>query len=270
MIKIKVFDGTNTSEVELNENIIPVNYKTNIGNDHLFKVENLKIEGYIVNIVRPDCEGRFPVMYLLPGLGGYPDEWLWSHYNLRSIVSNLLADGKIKECVYVLPQVVRSLNENDDEKRSDFHNFANVLKELIMPEIEKKPYVLAGKENTGIGGLSYGGKAALYIAYKMQQSFSVVAAFEPSPGLLDVKNDKGEKTVDGLIHNINDFSFHDFKYVFIGAGDDDKTVGKFPESYFERLHRNSQPNTFCILKGGHDSTPITKQFYIFAQNGKII
>jgi enterochelin esterase-like enzyme len=89
---------------------------------------------------------RFPVLYLLHGGGDIDNGWVeMGRANL--IMDNLLADGKAKPMIIVMP------NQFTSSGGADSAPFAKDFVGDIVPYIEKNYRTLAGSRNNAIGGL---------------------------------------------------------------------------------------------------------------------
>src|SRR5687768_1610169 len=105
---------------------------------------------------------KYPVLYLLHGIGGDEKEWL-NGAKPQVILDNLYAKGKIKPMIVVMPNG-RAMKDDraggnvfDTAKVRAFATFEKDLLNDLIPFIEKKYPVLKDRENRAIAGLSMGG-----------------------------------------------------------------------------------------------------------------
>jgi enterochelin esterase family protein len=139
---------------------------------------------------------KYPVFYLLHGSGDCDDSWT-SVGRAGFILDNLLAAGKIKPMIVVMPAghtsnaatgargapapaaaaggAVAPQAAARDEFLEDFVG-------SVMPYVEKNYRVIAGREHRAVAGLSMGGSQALNIAFTHLDKFAYVGVF--SSGLL--------------------------------------------------------------------------------------
>ena len=118
-----------------------------------------------------DASVQFPVFYLLHGYGD--DEGAWSQFGFaHRIADNLLANGKMKPMIIVMPN-------GHATKRGDDASKAELLDEII-PLVEQNYRVKAGAKNRAIAGLSMGGARSLMIGLNNLDKFSWVAVFSAS------------------------------------------------------------------------------------------
>jgi len=224
------------------------------------------------NIILPpryDESKKYPVLYLLHGIGGDHNEWLGAEP--VNVLSNLVAEGEAKEMIVVIPNVRARANDAGDpqdiytlEHYKAFDNFINDLRDDLMPYIEANYPVLKGKENTAVAGLSMGGRESLFIGCSMPEVFGYIGAFTPAPGLLAYTNfgvsEDGLFTTETLTLPKGSNNF-----VMINAGISDEIVSIWPETYHKTLDANGVENTFYVTDGGHDFTVWKNGLYNFAK-----
>lgn len=222
----------------------------------------------VMILLPPDYteEKKYPVLYLLHGIGGDENEWAGGRPTW--VIGNLIHAGEAAEMIVVMPNV--RARENDRANASDmytpahfqaFDNFINDLRNDLMPYMEANFSVAKGRENTAIAGLSMGGRESLYIGLTMQDTFGYIGAFCPAPGVLPYNVEKGL------------FLTADFKaaegydtYILINAGKTDGVVGAWPKTYADTLTANGTANTFYVTNGGHDFAVWKHGLYNFARN----
>ena len=129
---------------------------------------------------------RYPVLYLLHG--GGMNETLWTESGRANLIlDNLVADGKLKPLIIVMPYGYAyapgsPLAEGDDAAKRQRDGFSRDLLEDLMPFVESNYRVYADREHRAIAGLSLGGGQALGIGLGHTDVFSRVAAFSSSVG----------------------------------------------------------------------------------------
>ena len=120
---------------------------------------------------------KYPVLYLLHGNGQIEASWTWTG-KANMILDNLIADGKSKPMVVVMP-----FGHTQREIKPDVPPPADPLaieKELlteVKPEVEKKYRVLTDREHRAIGGLSMGAAQSWSIGLHNLDQFAYIAAF---------------------------------------------------------------------------------------------
>lgn len=222
-------------------------------------------------ILPPDYnkDKRYPVLYLLHGIGGDQNEWLGAEP--VNVISNLIAAGDVTEFIAVIPNVRARANDEGNpqdiytkEHFEAFDNFINDLKENLMPFVEENFPVLKGRENTAIAGLSMGGRETLYIGCSMPETFGYIGAFTPAPGLLPYTN--FGVTEEGLFTDKTlGISLDGGHFVMINAGESDKIVSIWPMTYHETLEKNGVNHMFYVTEGGHDFVVWKNGLYNFVR-----
>lgn len=199
---------------------------------------------------------KYPVLYLLHGIGGDENEWLLG--KPEYILSNLISEEEALEMIVVFPNVRArkgDLGNLDDiftlQHFKAFDNFINDLTNDLMPYMEKNYKIKAGRNNTAIAGLSMGGRESLYIGFKLYKTFGYIGAFCPSFGIFKYSNNGVSE--DGL------FTENNFKIpcdletlIMIVKGKDDKIVLNEPVRHHNALVKNGVEHIYYEVEGGHD------------------
>lgn len=141
------------------------------------------------NIILPPnytTEKKYPVLYMLHGIGGDQNEWLTG--SPQYIIGNMIAKGLAKEMILVIPNCRArendaATNEYSLEHYAAFDNFINDLKSSLMPYIKDHYSIAEGRENTAIVGYSMGGRESLNIGLHMPETFGYIAALSPGFGV---------------------------------------------------------------------------------------
>ena len=165
-----------------------------------------------------DASKKYPVLYLLHGIGGDEREWLQGVPNI--IMDNLYADGKAAEMIIVMPN--GRAQENDRAEGNvyatapAFAAFEHDLLGDLIPFIEGKYNVYTYKMHRAIAGLSMGGGQSLNFGLGHMDVFAFVGGFSSAPNtntpevlIPDVEKTKAENKLlwmvcgskDGLMYN---------------------------------------------------------------------
>ena len=103
---------------------------------------------------------KYPVLYLLHGIGGDQKEWL-NGGQPQVILDNLFADKKIEPMIVVMPNG-RAMKDDRvgknmmaPDKVQAFATFEKDLLNDLIPFIEKKYPVIKDREHRAIAGLSW-------------------------------------------------------------------------------------------------------------------
>ena len=129
---------------------------------------------------------KYPVLYLLHGIGGDEKEWLNGGHP-QVILDNLYAENKIEPMIVVLPNG-RAMKDDratgnifDKEKVEAFATFEKDLLNDLIPFIEKKYPVMKDREHRAIAGLSMGGGQSLNFGLGNLDKFAWVGGFSSAP-----------------------------------------------------------------------------------------
>jgi len=119
----------------------------------------------------------YPVLYLLHGNNDTPVGWtMVGKANL--IADNLIAEGKAEDMIIVMPfghSVPYSSSR--EARRGNTALFERYLLGEVIPMIEDRYRVAAGRENRALAGLSMGGMQSTAIGFSNLDLFSSIAAF---------------------------------------------------------------------------------------------
>ena len=161
---------------------------------------------------------KYPVLYLLHGIGGDEREWLQGVPNV--ILDNLIAEGKAADMIIIMPN--GRAQENDRAEGNvyatapAFANFEFDLLNDLIPFVESKFNVYTDKMHRAIAGLSMGGGQSLNFGLAHMDVFAYVGGFSSAPNtntpevlIPDVEKTKAENTLlwmvcgnkDGLMYN---------------------------------------------------------------------
>ncbi len=223
-----------------------------------------------VNVFVPknyDANKKYPVLYLLHGIGG--NEWEWFGGAPNEVISNLVAENAFPEAIVVIPNIrVRHKSVVQEppffsvEHFREFDAFLEEYQTSLKPEIESRFSIAPGRESRAIAGLSMGGRESLHLGLKLCSEFAFIGAFEPAPGLLPYADE--ESLFNAQTLTLPD-EYKNSTYVFITKGDQDGVVRDWPKTYAETLKKNGVDPHFTELHGGHDFKVWKESLYRFAK-----
>jgi enterochelin esterase family protein len=126
---------------------------------------------------------RYPVLYLLHGNGDTEAEWT-SFGRANFILDNLLADGKIKPMLVVMPfgHTVPPQELSSGTRSRNTQLMEEDLLKNVIPAVETRYRTAAGPKNRAIAGLSMGGGQSSFIGLGNLDVFSWVAVFSAGSG----------------------------------------------------------------------------------------
>jgi enterochelin esterase-like enzyme len=131
---------------------------------------------------------RYPVLYLLHGIGGNQDEWR-GYVRAHIVLDNLLADRAAVPMIVVMPNG-RALADDrvppaeqtfTPEHIAGFAQFERDLLESLVPAIDRTYPTLAERGKRAIAGLSMGGGQALNFGLAHLETFAWVGGFSSAP-----------------------------------------------------------------------------------------
>jgi enterochelin esterase-like enzyme len=202
---------------------------------------------------------KYPVLYLLHGIGGDEKEWL-NHGSPQVILDNLYADGKIEPMIVVMPNG-RAMKDDRAignvmalDKQEAFANFEKDLLNDLIPFIEKEYPVLKDRENRAIAGLSMGGGQSLNFGLGNLDMFAWVAGFSSAPNT---------KEPEILVPDPQ-AAREKLKLLWISCGDADNLL-RFSERTHQYLVKNDVPHIYYIEPGGHDFKVWKNGLYMFSK-----
>jgi enterochelin esterase family protein len=144
---------------------------------------NLKTDRMVYVYTPPGYESgkqKYPVLYLLHGNGQIEASWTWTG-RANVILDNLLAEGKVKPMVVVMPygHVPRDI-KTASPAPAPVNDPAAIEKELltaVKPLVETRYRVLTDRNHRAIGGLSMGAGQSMSIGLHNLDQFAYIAAF---------------------------------------------------------------------------------------------
>ena len=137
---------------------------------------------------------KYPVLYLLHGIGGDEYEWLRDGGNPNIILDNLYALKRIQPMIVVMPN---GRAAKDDSRRGNtmsaekVQGFATFEKDFIndlIPFIQKKYNVHTDADNRAVAGLSMGGGQSLNFGLGNLDVFHWVGGFSSAPNTKQPKD----------------------------------------------------------------------------------
>lgn len=204
-------------------------------------------------------EKKYPVLYLLHGIGGDEKEWL-NGGKPQVILDNLYADKKIEPMIVVMPNG-RAMKDDraggnifDSAKVQAFATFEKDLLHDLIPYIEKKYPILTDRESRAIAGLSMGGGQSLNFGLGNLDKFAWVGGFSSAPNT---------KKPEELFPDA-EAAKSKLKLLWISCGDNDRLI-TFSKRTHDYLIEKKIPHIYYIEPGGHDFKVWKNGLYMFSQ-----
>ena len=126
---------------------------------------------------------KYPVLYLLHGIGG--DETEWQRFATPDVLlDNLIADGKAVPMIIVMPN---GRAQKDDRANAGmgaapaFAVFERDLLDDVIPAIQSRYSTFTNRENRALAGLSMGGGQTLNFGLTHLDTFAWLGGFSSAP-----------------------------------------------------------------------------------------
>ncbi|MGA1977940.1 MAG: alpha/beta hydrolase-fold protein [Bacteroidales bacterium] len=202
---------------------------------------------------------KYPVLYLLHGIGGDETEWL-KNGQPKVILDNLYSDKKIEPMIVVMPNG-RAMKDDrpvgnifDSLKVKAFETFEKDLLYDLIPFIEKRYPVIKDRESRAIAGLSMGGGQSLNFGLGNLDKFAWIGGFSSAPNT---------KNPELLVPNPEETK-KKLKLLWISCGDNDNLI-TFSQRTHDYLNANNIPHIYYIEPGVHDFKVWKNDLYMFSQ-----
>ena len=205
----------------------------------------------------PTAKTRYPVLYVLHGIGGDEDAWI-AQGRAAQILDNLIAQGKAK------PMIVVFTNGNISQEAAPGENSTGYTRptmqlpqtmegtfETAFPEIVKfidsNYKTIAKKQSRAICGLSMGGFHTLYISLNYPDMFGYSGMFSAAIGVSDPSISPIYQDFDKKLETY--FSKKP-ALLWIGCGDTDFLI-QANRDFVKKLQDNNDPHEYLENDGGH-------------------
>lgn len=231
------------------------------------KIETIEYDSGVVGAKRKarvytppgyNKDKKYPVLYLLHGIGG--DENEWPRGGVPDVIfDNLYADSKATPMIVVMPngRASKDLTARDPIPKQS-PAFAAFEKELIsdlIPFVEKNFAVKADRESRAIAGLSMGGGQSLNFGLGNLDTFAWVGGFSSAPNT---------KPPASLIKDHAEAA-KKLKLLYVACGDKDGLF-RISENVHKMLDEKKVPHVYRVIPGGaHDFKVWKSDLYHFAQ-----
>ena len=203
-------------------------------------------------------DAKYPVLYLLHGIGGDENEWLRGGVP-DVILDNLYAIKKAAPMIVVLPngRASKDLTAKDPIPKQS-PAFAAFVKELLtdlIPFIEKTYSTKADRASRAIAGLSMGGGQSLNFGLGNLDTFAWVGGFSSAPNT--------KRPADLLEDHAK--ASKKLKLLYVACGDKDGLF-RISEGVHKMLDEKKVPHEYRVIPGGrHDFEVWKSDLYHFAQ-----
>jgi len=207
-------------------------------------------------------ERKYPVLYLLHGLGMDDRQWLGG-IHADYVIDNLLADRKVQPMIMVFPNGDASMTAEAAEagrgsnRKGGFENwgtpFENDLLKDIIPFIESHYSVYADRDHRALAGLSMGGGQALNIGLGHLDTFAYVGGFSSAPNT---------KPPAQLVADPE--ALKKLKMLWLACGNRDGLI-RISQGLQHTLKEKGVPHIWNVDSHAHDDPEWSNNLYLFAQ-----
>lgn len=199
---------------------------------------------------------KYPVLYLLHGIGGDEKEWTRGG-KAEVILDNLYADKKAAPMIVVLPngRASKDLTARDPIPKQSpaFARFEKDLLDDLIPFIEKNYSVKADRQSRALAGLSMGGGQSLNFGLSNLDTFAWVGGFSSAPNTRkagDLIQDPS-RTKQAL------------RLLWVSCGDRDGLM-RISQGFHDALEAKKVPHIWHVHPGGgHDFNVWKADLYHF-------
>jgi enterochelin esterase-like enzyme len=204
------------------------------------------------------ADQKYPVLYLLHGIGGDENEWA-RQGSPDVIFDNLYADKKATPMIVVLPngRAGKDVSARDPIPKQSpaFAAFEKDLLVDLIPFIEKNYSVKADRDSRAVAGLSMGSGQSLNIGLGNLDTFAWVGGFSSAPNTKPA----AELVKDPALAN------EKLKLLYIACGDEDGLL-RISERVHDMLKEKGVSHQYNVVPGGrHDFKVWKSDLYHFAQ-----
>lgn len=231
------------------------------------KLETVEYESKTVGVKRKtqvytpsgySRDRKYPVLYLLHGIGGDETEWTRGG-RANVILDNLFADRKAVPMIVVIPngRASKTLTRRDPIRKQSpaFAAFEKDLLNDLIPFIEKTYPVKTDRESRALAGLSMGGGQSLNFGLGNLDKFAWVGGFSSAPNT---------KRPASLIKDPVKAA-KQLRLLYVSCGDRD-FLFRISQGVHNMLDEKKVPHVYRVIPGGrHDFRVWKSSLYEFAQ-----
>ncbi|HVW02972.1 MAG TPA: alpha/beta hydrolase-fold protein, partial [Planctomycetaceae bacterium] len=231
------------------------------------KLETVEYDSTTVGIKRKarvytppgySTEQKYPVLYLLHGIGGDENEWPRGGAP-DVILDNLYAEKRAVPMIVVMPngRAGKDVSARDPIPKQGpaFAAFEQDLLQDLIPFIEKTYSVKADRESRALAGLSMGGGQSLNFGLNNLDTFAWVGGFSSAPNT---------KRPEDLIKDHAEAA-KKLRLLYVACGDQDGLM-RVSEGVHRMLDEKQVPHLYNIIPGGrHDFRVWKSDLYTLAQ-----
>jgi len=199
---------------------------------------------------------KYPVLYLLHGIGG--DETEWQRFATPDVLlDNLIADGKAVPMIIVMPNGRAQKNDRADAGMGAAPAFAAFERDLlddVIPAIQSRYSTYTNRENRALAGLSMGGGQTLNFGLAHLDTFAWLGGFSSAP------NTKAP----AVLVPEPAATKAQLKLLMLSCGNKDGLIG-ISQGMHKYLKEKEVTHIWHVDGNAHDATHWRNSLYHFAQ-----
>jgi enterochelin esterase-like enzyme len=203
------------------------------------------------------ADKKYPVLYLLHGIGGDEQEWRRGGHP-EIILDNLIADNKAVPMIIVMPNGRAQPNDrpgtNAMATAPAFAKFDKDLLGDLIPFIQSKYSVKTDRENRALAGLSMGGGQSLNFGLGNLDTFAWIGGFSSAP------NTKPPAELVPAPENAK----KQLKLLYISCGNKDGLI-RISQGVHTYLKEHDLPHIWQVDEHAHDFHHWKNSLYHFSQ-----
>ncbi len=202
------------------------------------------------------ADQKYPVLYLLHGIGG--DEVEWRNGGQPNVIlDNLIADKKALPMVIVMPNGRAQADDRASGGMGSAAAFGVFDKDLLgslIPFIQSKYPVKTDRENRALAGLSMGGGQSLNFGLGNLDTFAWVGGFSSAPNT---------KPAAELVPD-PEKAKSQLKLLFVSCGNKDGLI-RISQGVHAYLKEKNVPHVWHVDEHAHDFQHWKKALFHFSQ-----
>ncbi len=240
------------------------------GNDEMRRLTVYTPAGY------ENGNGKYPVLYLLHGVGGDEEAWSGSGRAVE-ILDNLIAQGKAKPMIVVMTNGNVAQEAAPGKGSVGFvqptfmlpHTMDGKFEETftdILTFIEQNYRTIQTKEGRAIAGLSMGGFHTANIALNYPNTFDYIGLFSSALGVRPMNNNPVSPMYQDTDKKLNQLMKNGYKLYWMGMGVDDMPmIYNGNKAFREKMDSIGMKYEYHETAGGHTWNNWRDYLTIFAQ-----
>jgi enterochelin esterase-like enzyme len=192
---------------------------------------------------------KYPVIYLLHGIGGNEVAWVTGEGNADNVMDHLYSRQLAKPMIVIMP------DGNTDGASDGFAAFGDVLLGDLIPWVERTYSVATDADSRALSGLSMGGGQTFNFGFPNINVFHAIGPYSAAPNTMQPA--QTIRDVAALKAAV--------KLIFISCGSADNLKSN-SDRYDTFLDQNTVEHIYYVQQGGaHDKNFWNRSLYHFAQ-----